>query len=134
MRKMEGLLSSAERLGALARWLGATVDPDQLTRAWEPALFNVTHDLASGVMVDKVYDDVLRGYNFSKRSADDLVQNSIEHIASRIDTRGEGFPVVVFNTLGWPRTDAAGTDVELAEGGFAELALVDSAGQRVPVE
>ena len=24
-------------------------------RAWEPALFNVTHDLASGVMTDHVY-------------------------------------------------------------------------------
>ena len=30
MRKMEGLLSSAEKLGALARWLGASLDPDEL--------------------------------------------------------------------------------------------------------
>jgi alpha-mannosidase len=134
MRKMEGWLSSAEKLGALARSLGGTVDPDELTRAWEPVLFNQTHDLASGVMVDKVYDDVLRGYNNSKQSADEIVQSSVDQITSQIDTRGEGYPVVVFNTLGWPRTDAAESDVDLAEGGFADLALVDSAGQPVPLQ
>jgi alpha-mannosidase len=134
MRKMEGLLSSAERLGALARWLGATLDPDELTRAWEPVLFNVTHDLASGVMVDKVYEDVLRGYDFSQRSAEEIVQTSTGQIASQIDTRGEGFPIVVFNTLGWPRTDAVETDVELTEGGFVDLSLLDSEGKPVPVE
>ncbi len=134
MRKMEGLLSSAEKLAALAHWQGATLDPDELMRAWEPVLFNVTHDLASGVMVDKVYDDVLRGYNFSQRTADGIVRTSTEQIASKIDTRGEGFPIVVFNTLGWPRSDVGETDVELAEGGFVDLALVDSEGKPVPVE
>ena len=134
MRRMEGLLSSAEKLEALGRWMGATLDADELTRAWEPVLFNVTHDLASGVMVDKVYDDVLRGYNFSKRSADGIVQTSLDQITSKIDTRGEGFPVVVFNTLGWVRTDAAETDVELAEGGFVDLSLLDSEGKFIPVQ
>ena len=134
MRKMEGLLSSAERLGVLARSLGGTLDPDELTRAWEPVLFNETHDLASGVMVDKVVEDVLRGYNNSQQSTGEIVQRSVDQITSQIDTRGEGFPVVVFNTLGWPRTDAAETDVDLVEGGFVDLALVDSAGQPVPLQ
>jgi alpha-mannosidase len=134
MRKMEGLLSSAEKLGALARWLGATFDPDELTRAWEPVLFNQTHDLASGVMVDKVYDDVLRGYNFSQWRADQIVQTSADQIAFHVDTRGGGFPIVVFNTLGWPRTDAVETDVELTEGESADLALLDSAGKPAPVQ
>ena len=134
MRKMEGLLCSAERLGALARSLGGTVNPDDLTRAWEPVLFNQTHDLASGVMVDKVYEDVLRGYSNSQQSIDEIVQRSVDQITSQIDTRGEGFPVVVFNTLGWPRTDAAESDVDFTEGGFADLALVNSAGQPVPLQ
>jgi alpha-mannosidase len=134
MRKMEGLLSSAERLGALAGSLGGMIDPDELTRAWEPVLFNQTHDLASGVMVDKVYEDVLRGYNNSQHSADEIVQRSLDQISSQIDTRGEGFPVVVFNTLGWPRTDAAESDVDLGEPGFLDLALIDSEGQPVPVQ
>jgi alpha-mannosidase len=134
MRKMEGRLSSAERLGALARSLGGTINPEELTRAWEPVLFNQTHDLASGVMVDKVYEDVLRGYSHSQQSTDEIIQRSIDQITAQIDTRGEGFPVVVFNALGWPRTDAAETDVDLTEGGWADLAVVDSAGQPVPLQ
>jgi alpha-mannosidase len=134
MRKMEGLLASAERLVALAGWLGAPVDPDELTQAWEPVLFNQTHDLSSGTIVDTVYDDVLRGYNFSKQLADGTVQRSVDRIASKIDSRGEGFPVIVFNTLGWRRSDVAETDEDLTEGGFVDLSLVDSAGQHVPVQ
>ncbi|HTS70559.1 MAG TPA: glycoside hydrolase family 38 C-terminal domain-containing protein [Terriglobia bacterium] len=134
MRKMEGWLASAERLEAMASWLGASLDREQLMRAWEPVLFNQTHDLASGVMVDKVYDDVLRGYNYSQQTADGIVQASVDHITSKIDTRGEGYPVVVFNTLGWPRTDVADTDVELTEGGLTDLFLLDSEGKTVPVQ
>jgi alpha-mannosidase len=134
MRKMEGLLSSAEKLAVLSHWLGAPLDPGDLTRAWEPVLFNQTHDLASGVMVDKVYEDVLRGYDFSQRAAESLVRNSADQITTKIDTRGEGFPVVVFNALGWPRTDVAETEVELTEGGFVDLAILDSEGQPVPVQ
>ncbi|HMC27924.1 MAG TPA: hypothetical protein VKM56_09050, partial [Verrucomicrobiae bacterium] len=49
MREIERLLTTAEKLGFLANLLGQPTD-DQITwRAWEPALFNVTHDLASGV-------------------------------------------------------------------------------------
>ena len=42
--------------------------------------------------------------------------------------------MVVFNTLGWPRTDAAESDVDFTEGGFVDLALVDSSGHPVPLQ
>ncbi len=134
MRKMENLLSSAEKLAALAHWMGAPQIVDELMRAWEPVLFNQTHDLASGVMVDKVYDDVVRGYNFSERLTDQLLDASEGQIDSRIDTRGEGIPIVVFNTLGWPRNDVAEADVDLTEAGFVDLSLMDSDGKSVPVQ
>ncbi len=134
MRKMENLLSAAEKFAALAHWLGAPQDVDELMRAWEPVLFNQTHDLASGVMVDKVYDDVVRRYNFSERLTDQMMDASKERIASRIDTRGEGIPIVVFNTLGWPRTDIAESDIDLIEAGFVDLALVDSESKPAPIQ
>lgn len=133
-RKLEHLLTTAEKLGVLARWLGARIDPESLSRAWEPVLFNQTHDLASGVMVDKVYEDTLRGFEFSKRLGDEMVESWWEEIASKIDTRGEGIPVAVFNMLGWPRTDVVELDVGVAEGGSVDLTLVDAAGQTVPVQ
>ncbi|HEY2953382.1 MAG TPA: hypothetical protein VGK40_12405, partial [Verrucomicrobiae bacterium] len=87
MREMERLLTSAEKFGAIANWLGATTDEAMTWRAWEPVLFNVTHDLASGVMTDAVYEDTVRGYEFSKRLAGEMIETRLSRVLPRIDTR-----------------------------------------------
>ena len=133
-RGLEVLLTSAEKLASLAGWLGLPVDTEGLWRAWEPVLFNVTHDLASGVMTDNVYEDTLRGYHFSKRLGDELTEGWLQGIASKVDTRGEGLPLLIFNTLGWERTDKAEVEVGFSEGGVREVALTDSEGGTVPVQ
>jgi len=134
IRSLENLLTAAEKLGALSNWLGTSFDMDSLWRAWEPTIFNQTHDLASGVMVDKVYDDTIRGYEFSKRLGDELVRTSLEKLVSKIDTRGDGVPVVVFNPLGWPRTDVVEVNVGISEPGRGKLAVTDPGGASVPLQ
>ena len=103
MRSIESLLLSAEKLRVIGDWLGGRNDQGELPRAWEPLLFNQTHDLTSGVMVDDVYEDTVKGYSFSRRLGEELVGNGMDSLASRVDTRGEGVPVIVFNALGWKR-------------------------------
>ena len=114
MRETERLLTTAEKFGALATYLGESTDPLMIWRAWEPALFNVTHDLTSGVMTDHVYDDTLRSYDFSQGLGREMIEERIGHVVDHIDTRGKGIPLVVFNTLGWTRTDVARGDVGFA--------------------
>ena len=133
-RDLERLLTTAEKLGVLCRWLGVPADDDVLWRGWEPMLFNQTHDLMSGVMTDRVYDDTIRGYDFSKRIAGDEVQARWRSFAARIDTRGEGIPIAVFNALGWPRTDIAVANVGFSEVGVADVRLAGPDGQAVPVQ
>ena len=89
-RSLENVLTVAEKLGSLNNWLGMPFDLATVWRAWEPVTFNQTHDLASGVMVDKVYEDTMRGYEFAKRLGDELINTSLEKLISKIDTRGEG--------------------------------------------
>ena len=134
MRNMERRLTDAENFGALANWLGSPSDDAMTWRAWEPSLFNVTHDLASGVMTDRVYEDTVRSYEFSQRLADELIETRLGNIVARIDTRGEGVPLAVFNTLGWPRTDVAHGDVGFAEGGIKDFEVSDPAGKIVPAQ
>lgn len=132
MRNMERRLMTAEKFGAVANWLGAANDEAGLWRAWEPSLFNVAHDLASGVMTDRVYDDTIRSYEFSRRLAEELIATGLSNIVARIDTRGEGVALTVFNTLGWPRTDVARGDVGFSEGGVKDFDVIDPTGKVVP--
>ena len=105
MRDLERLLTNVEKLGALAKLLGATTDEEALASAWDPVLFNQAHDLASGVMVDKVFDDTMRGYRYAKHVGGELLEAYLDEVSSHIDTRGDGVPLAVFNTLGWTRND-----------------------------
>src|SRR5207247_231140 len=130
-RNIELLLLTAEKLAALAAWLGTPPDDASLWRAWEPLLFNQTHDLASGVMTDHVYEDTRRSYDFSQRLAQEMIDTGWESLAARIDARGGGIPDVVFNPLGWPRTDVVEVEVGFGERGVPDMSLADPAGMPV---
>jgi alpha-mannosidase len=110
------------------------LDETALWRAWEPVLFNETHDLASGVMTDHVYDDTVRSYEFSNRLADGLIDSAWDALTSKIDTHGSGSPVVVFNTLGWGRSDIAEVDLGFTQPGLRGIGLSDERGKEVPFQ
>lgn len=134
MRESERLLTAAEKLNAIAAALGASGMRERIEAAWEPVLFNEAHDLSSGVMVDKVYDDSLARYHHARFLAEDLVRANLHNIAGRTDTSGEGVPVVVFNTLGWPRSDVAEVDIAFSDPAVTRFALRDPDGNAVPVQ
>lgn len=133
-REMERLLTTAEKLGVLLDCLGVPLDREALRRAWELVLFNQAHDLMSGVMTDQVYDEALRDFESARRMAEDQVRRGLEGLVTRIDTRGEGVPLLVFNALGWPRDDVVTVDVDFTEDGVLDLKLVTQDGQPVPVQ
>jgi alpha-mannosidase len=134
MRLMEQRLTLAEKLGCISGWLGNAGDDQTPWAAWEPVMFSETHDCASGVMTNHVYEDTLGSYAFSKRLSDEMVQNRWDHIASRIDTRGEGIPIIVFNSLGWQRDDVAEMTAGFTEAGVAGIHLTDNSGKEVPLQ
>jgi alpha-mannosidase len=134
MREMERLLTTVEKAGALASLLVPTQGDEQIWRAWEPVLFNVTHDLSSGVMTDPVYEDTIRGYDFSRRIGEELLNGRLEQVQAKVDSRGPGIAVAVFNTLGWTRTDAAEVEVGFAEGKVLDFDVLDDRKEIVPAQ
>lgn len=134
IRRMEERLLTAEKLASISRVLGGEADPAALWRAWEPVLFNETHDLSSGVMTDHVYEDVMSGFHFSDRLAAEQIARGWDALASRVDTRGEGTPVVVFNSLSWPRSDVTEVDLGFTAGGVGAVELVDDQGATRPLQ
>src|SRR2546430_14359655 len=85
-------------------------------------------------MTDHVYEDTVRSYDFSQRRAEEILEAGWERLAARIDTRGEGIPVAVFNPLGWPRTDAAEVEIGFSEPGVLDIGLVDAVGKPAPLQ
>jgi alpha-mannosidase len=134
IRNMERMLTTAEKLSVLAGVLGAGGNREAIQQAWEPLLFNQAHDLTSGVMVDKVYEDSMQRYAQSRALAEKLIDGSLETIVSRIDTAGAGMPIAVFNTLGWPRSDVSEVDVPFTDAGVRRFALFDADGKAVPIQ
>ena len=133
-RELERLLTTVEKMDALAAWLGLPVDGPALERAWEPVLFNQFHDCICGVQVDKVFEDTMRSYHYSRRLGSELLENRLASVAARINTAGEGIALVVSNTLGWSRTDVAEVEVGFSQEGIHSLGLCDAQGQPVPVQ
>src|SRR5581483_2047552 len=134
MRELERLLTTAEKLSVIAAVNGVPADPGRIERAWEPVLFNQAHDLSSGVMVDKVYHDSIRGYQFAESLGNDIIEEKLAAIEWGIDTQGEGTPIVVFNTLGWERTDASEIEIGFTARGVGALTLKDTQGAEIPLQ
>jgi alpha-mannosidase len=137
MREDERILTTAEKLAALAEWLGPPREKDRLWQAWEPVLFNQAHDLTSGTMVDKVYLDTIRGYQFSKQLGEQMVESSLDAIAAKIDTRvsdSSAIPMLVFNSLAWPRTDVAETQIGFSQAGVDAIELRGPSGRSEPLQ
>jgi len=133
-REVERTLSAAETLGAVLAAVGDKADKATLERAWEPALFNQAHDVMSGVMLDHVYDDTMLTYDFSLRTGREELAARLATLAGKIDTRGEGIPVVVFNPTGWERTDILEVNVGLVEEDAQGISVVDAGGDEIPVQ
>jgi alpha-mannosidase len=130
-KRIENKLLDAEELGALANLTGAKTDDRDLWQAWEPDLFNQTHDLASGTMNDHTYVDTVKSYDFSERLADEGLASRWKKLAANIDTAGEGAPIVVFNSSGWARTDLVEVNVGFADTGVTLFNLVGPSGEAI---
>ena len=133
-RELERLLTAAEKLDVLLAATGETMDNEALWQAWEPMLFNQAHDLMSGVMTDHVYEDTLRSYGFSARLAGEAVESRLQRLSDKIDTRGEGIPIVVFNPLGWARTDVVFAEAGVTDPHACGVKLVGPDAETIPIQ
>jgi alpha-mannosidase len=133
MRTSEVATLDAEKLASLA-WLAGKPYPNaELTESWKKITFNGFHDLAAGSGIAIIYKDAQREYT-EVFNSDTLITNAArETLANQIDTAKQtGVPVLVTNTLAWPRKETIRIDVQTPEAG--ELTLTDNAGNKLPYE
>ena len=92
----------------------------RLDRGWKEVLTNQFHDSLPGSHIPPVYLDLQESYAVAIELGETVVAEAQTDIVARIDTRGEGTPVVVFNSLGTSRNtivtlDHPATDVHVVD-------------------
>jgi len=105
-----------------------------LKEAWERVLFNQFHDIICGSHVDAVYRATMDRFDFAAELASARTEENLNAVVSRIDTSGDGIPVVVFNTLGHARSDPVEVAFAFPGGDAYEIEVRDSAGSPLPCD
>jgi alpha-mannosidase len=104
MRDSEEEVLNAEKFASLA-WLDGRAYPGaEITEDWKKVLFNQFHDLAAGSGIGIIYKDAQKDYDVVRWSTNEIRTRSLDRIDEKIDTRGRGIPVIVYNPLGWARS------------------------------
>jgi alpha-mannosidase len=104
MREAEVEMLNAEKWAALA-WLDGREYPGkELTEDWKKVLFNQFHDTAAGSGIGRIYKDAQKDYDVVRWSTNEIDEGALGKIEERINTTGNGTPVVVYNPLGWIRS------------------------------
>jgi alpha-mannosidase len=131
IRTTEELLLNAEKFAAVSNLYGRTYPTEEFDRAWKGLLFDDFHDIFPGSGIAVNYLDAERNLENVGRVGKEILSGSLKEIASRINTQqGSGEPVVVFNSLGWPRREVAEIEAQLP-GPARQVQVVDGAGKAV---
>jgi alpha-mannosidase len=112
IRQSEELLLNAEKFSSLAMLDGQPYPQEELQNDWKKVLFDQFHDIMPGSGIAINYVDAARDQAVVGLSGKKILSGSLETLAARINTEGEGVPVVVFNPLGWARTEVAEAEAQ----------------------
>ncbi|MBN1640314.1 MAG: alpha-mannosidase [Anaerolineae bacterium] len=134
-RHMEHLLLTAERFATFAMFLQRKPAYPRVDfqDAWRTVLHHQFHDELPGTSRAPVYRDNDADYDRVQALAEGILDDALAEIAARLDTRGEGVPIVVYNPLAWARSEPVRLTLRLAAQPD-QLVVRDVAGQDVPTQ
>jgi alpha-mannosidase len=128
IRQTEETMLNAEKFSSIAFLLGHPYASEDMNFAWKRLLFDHFHDIMPGSGIAVNYLDAKRNLEDVRRVGNDQIENSLREIAAHANTSGEGVPLMVFNSLSWPRTEVIEAEAQLPAA-TSQIHVVDSAGQ-----
>ena len=128
IRRDEDLMLDAEKFASVASLFGRSYPQDEFELAWKNLLFDHFHDIMPGSGIAVNYLDAKRNLEDVARSGNQIMEGALGEIAAHINTQGAGVPVVVLNSLSWPRTEVIEVEAQLP-GPTKQVQVVDSEGK-----
>lgn len=134
-RRNELLADAAERAAVAADSLGALPYPaSEIEQAWTRFLWHQMHDDLTGTSIPAAYrftdNDLLLALN----QFGSILTDSVGAVASQMDTRTTGRPLVVFNPLSIARQDVVTLELPEDLQPPATVSVVDPEGEEVPAQ
>ncbi|MCD6287812.1 MAG: alpha-mannosidase, partial [Candidatus Hydrogenedentes bacterium] len=127
-RKLEFLLRDVELLSVMAGRFGFVYPKAALQRNWRTLLTNQFHDIIPGSSIRKVYEVAESEYAQMENELGELKNKALARIAKAMDTRADGTPYLVANTLSWNRDEIVVVEDKKANAAY------DKKGNVLPVQ
>jgi alpha-mannosidase len=154
IRRSEETLLDAEKFSSLATLYGRPYPQAEMEYAWKRLLFDHFHDIMPGSGIAVNYLEAKRNLDDVHRTGQDIIQSFLGEIAARVNTqdpledhrgspgqdpRGDGRlgrpaeqseadPILIFNSLSWPRIDLIEVEVQLPNPAN-QIQVVDAKGK-----
>lgn len=134
-RRLENLLLSAERFATLSMFLQRKPSYPRVDfeAAWRLLLHHQFHDELPGTSRAPVHRDVLADLAQVETDVAALRDDALAEIGARLDTRGEGVPLVVYNGLSWAQSEPVRATLRLSEPP-RRLVVRDAARRPLPTQ
>lgn len=133
-RDSEVLVNKVESASVMADWLGSSAYPSaQLEVIWDKLMTNQFHDALPGTSIYEANQQIWNDYEILLNMLNDMQDTATDSINSRIDTSGEGVPLVVYNSLSVSHTNVVETTVTF-DAPTQGLKLYDTEGNEIPVQ
>lgn len=133
-RKAEWTLLKAEAIAAMAAKIGIDswkYPSERLEEAWKKTLFCQFHDILAGTCIETASDAAVREFGASIAAAEDIIHNGIQAIANALDTRGDGFPLLLVNPTSTDFESVYEAEVYVARAKKKLLRLRDPYGDEI---
>jgi alpha-mannosidase len=127
IRRSEESMLNAEKFSSLALVYGRAYPHDEFQLAWKDLLFDHFHDIMPGSGIAVNYLDAKRNLENVQRMSAEISHGALSELSAHINTQGDGIPVVVYNSLSWPRTDVVELEAQLPAPA-QRVEVVDSTG------
>jgi alpha-mannosidase len=133
-RTNERLADAAERASVLAELVTGLEYPGaRLREAWTRVLWHHFHDDITGTSIPQAYQFSWNDEFVSLNQFAGVLTSAASHVASALDTRATGIPIVVYNPLSASRHDPVEATVQFGAAAPAAIHVFDpAAGLYVP--
>lgn len=133
-RRAEWTLLKAEAIAKMAALMGAEswqYPARELEKAWKRTLFCQFHDILAGTSIETARTAAVREFGASIAQAEEIIHNGVQAIANALDTRGDGFPLLLVNPTSVPYDGVYEAEVYVPRADKKPLRLRDPRGAEI---